>query len=211
MADIIKSRRDTAENWRTANPTLAEGELGFETDTKRYKLGDGKTEWNSLSYFDRDVDKLPTENSEKLVTSGGVYEAFHNEKFVDDKPTEGSGKVVSSGGVEKCFADVNTYVNNQYIKIEAGSSYVKKSIRLHAGRKYHVKYTGQGVPQFLSQDETAILYISNTDYEFVLIEDAYFVNGLLEGYIEITSVDGLPNMTFVEKTNHLEYPINNFY
>lgn len=51
MADIIKSRRDTAENWRTANPTLAEGELGFETDTRGYKLGDGKTPWNSLMYY----------------------------------------------------------------------------------------------------------------------------------------------------------------
>ena len=54
MADIIKSRRDTAENWRTANPTLAEGELGFETDTKRYKLGNGRQAWNDLDY--RDID-----------------------------------------------------------------------------------------------------------------------------------------------------------
>lgn len=79
MADIIKSRRDTAENWRTANPTLAEGELGFETDTKRYKLGDGKTAWNSLAYFDRDVDAEPTAGSENLVKSGGVFKALKNE------------------------------------------------------------------------------------------------------------------------------------
>ena len=31
----IKLRRDTAANWTSANPTLAAGELGFETDTGR--------------------------------------------------------------------------------------------------------------------------------------------------------------------------------
>ena len=86
MADIIKSRRDTAENWRTANPTLAEGELGFETDTKRYKLGDGKKAWNDLEYFDRDVDDEPTTGSENLVTSGGVAEQYgcyeNNPEFI---------------------------------------------------------------------------------------------------------------------------------
>ena len=83
MADIIKSRRDTAENWRTANPTLAEGELGFETDTKRYKLGDGKKAWNDLEYRDYDVDDEPTQGSENLVTSGGVAELKqHFETFI---------------------------------------------------------------------------------------------------------------------------------
>ena len=37
----MKMRRDTNANWTAANPVLAEGELGFETDTKRFKLGDG--------------------------------------------------------------------------------------------------------------------------------------------------------------------------
>lgn len=35
MADIIQLRRDTAANWTNANPVLADGELGFETDTKK--------------------------------------------------------------------------------------------------------------------------------------------------------------------------------
>lgn len=50
MADLIQFRRDTAANWTSANPILAQGELGFETDTSKYKLGDGSTAWNSLSY-----------------------------------------------------------------------------------------------------------------------------------------------------------------
>jgi hypothetical protein len=50
MADIIQIRRGTAAQWSTANPVLADGELGFETDTKKGKLGNGITAWNSLTY-----------------------------------------------------------------------------------------------------------------------------------------------------------------
>ena len=53
MADIMKMRRDTNANWSNANPVLSEGELGFETDTKRFKLGDGVTAWNNLNYYDK--------------------------------------------------------------------------------------------------------------------------------------------------------------
>jgi hypothetical protein len=50
MAVKIIIRHDSASNWTSANPTLSLGELGFDTDSKKYKLGDGTTAWNSLSY-----------------------------------------------------------------------------------------------------------------------------------------------------------------
>ncbi len=48
---IIQWRRDTAANWASANPVLGEGEPGLETDTKKFKLGDGVSTWNTLTYF----------------------------------------------------------------------------------------------------------------------------------------------------------------
>ncbi len=51
MASIIQIRRDTAANWTSANPTLAQGEIGFEIDTLKLKVGDGSTAWTSLSYY----------------------------------------------------------------------------------------------------------------------------------------------------------------
>lgn len=51
MADLIQIRRDTAANWTSANPTLAQGELGVETDTDKIKVGDGSTAWASLGYL----------------------------------------------------------------------------------------------------------------------------------------------------------------
>ena len=51
MADMIQIRRDTAANWTSANPILAQGELGAETDTDKIKIGDGTTAWSSLDYL----------------------------------------------------------------------------------------------------------------------------------------------------------------
>ena len=51
MASIIQLRRDTAANWTSNDPILAQGEIGYETDTNQYKIGDGSTAWSSLSYF----------------------------------------------------------------------------------------------------------------------------------------------------------------
>lgn len=46
----IQLRRDTAANWTSVNPVLNAGELGFETDTGKLKIGDGSTAWTSLTY-----------------------------------------------------------------------------------------------------------------------------------------------------------------
>jgi acetyltransferase-like isoleucine patch superfamily enzyme len=50
MAVKFQLRRDTAASWSLNNPTLSEGEPGVETDTLKFKLGDGTTAWNSLDY-----------------------------------------------------------------------------------------------------------------------------------------------------------------
>ncbi|UOK18351.1 minor tail protein [Arthrobacter phage BruhMoment] len=49
---VIQSRRGTAAQWTTANPTLAVGEFGYETDTDRLKIGNGSALWNVLPYWD---------------------------------------------------------------------------------------------------------------------------------------------------------------
>jgi hypothetical protein len=46
----VQVRRGTASEWTSANPTLASGEWGFETDTLKVKIGNGLTAWTSLAY-----------------------------------------------------------------------------------------------------------------------------------------------------------------
>lgn len=47
---IIKLRRGTAAQWASTNPVLAAGEVGFETDTRKFKFGDGVVTWNVIAY-----------------------------------------------------------------------------------------------------------------------------------------------------------------
>ena len=51
----IRLRRDTAAGWILANPVLLLGEAGIETDTRKWKVGDGSTAWNALAYFSAEI------------------------------------------------------------------------------------------------------------------------------------------------------------
>jgi hypothetical protein len=51
MATRMQQRRGTAAQWTAANPVLAAGEIGFETDTNKFKMGNGSSAWSALQYF----------------------------------------------------------------------------------------------------------------------------------------------------------------
>jgi hypothetical protein len=51
MATRMQQRRGTAAQWTAANPVLAAGEIGFETDTSKFKMGNGSSVWTALTYF----------------------------------------------------------------------------------------------------------------------------------------------------------------
>lgn len=44
-------RSDLAATWTSANPVLGMGEIGYESDTNHFKIGNGVTAWNSLAYW----------------------------------------------------------------------------------------------------------------------------------------------------------------
>lgn len=51
MTQGMQQRGDSAANWTVTNPVLAAREIGVETDTRSFKIGDGTTAWTSLPYF----------------------------------------------------------------------------------------------------------------------------------------------------------------
>jgi hypothetical protein len=55
MAVRQQQRRGTASQWVSANPILAAGEIGFEVDTNKFKIGDGTNRWEDLVYFTADA------------------------------------------------------------------------------------------------------------------------------------------------------------
>lgn len=46
----IQNKYDLASAWTENNPVLFVGELGYESDTGKFKIGDGKKNWNDLPY-----------------------------------------------------------------------------------------------------------------------------------------------------------------
>lgn len=56
MATKIQLRRDTSSNWGILNITLSSGEIGFETDTNKFKIGNGTDVWADLPYFSEAQD-----------------------------------------------------------------------------------------------------------------------------------------------------------
>jgi hypothetical protein len=50
MAQQIQLRRGTSSQWTTANPILADGEVGIETNTGLYKVGNGTDNWTTRPY-----------------------------------------------------------------------------------------------------------------------------------------------------------------
>ena len=93
MAVQIQFRRDTAANWTSANPTLAAGEMGLETDTTYYKIGNGSTAWTSLAYGT--IAGVPANNSitSAMIVDGTIVagdiasDAVTTAKIADDAVT----------------------------------------------------------------------------------------------------------------------------
>lgn len=65
----FKLRNGTAAEWTAANPTLLQGEIGVETDTRKYKIGDGSTAWAGLSYY---IDGVAIRGQCSKVTDGTI-------------------------------------------------------------------------------------------------------------------------------------------
>lgn len=52
----ILLRNDVAAAWTAANPVLMKGEIGIETDTNKFKIGDGVKAWSALPYVGTDIE-----------------------------------------------------------------------------------------------------------------------------------------------------------
>ena len=97
MPTKIQLRRDTAADWTSNNPTLSEGEFGWESDTNRFKIGDGTTAWNSLSYSDT------LKSLGDMTITGSTITAPSNGDLV--LATAGTGKVNISNAYDLPTSD----------------------------------------------------------------------------------------------------------
>jgi Major tropism determinant N-terminal domain len=110
MATKIQLRRDTSANWQGTNPVLAQGEPGVELDTKRMKVGDGVSTWNTLAY----------------VSSGGASESSTTNMFVKLDAIDGELGPNWSGVISVSEDGLNwtpSTFNQQYTNYEGWGIY----------------------------------------------------------------------------------------
>ena len=117
MATQIQLRRDTAANWTSANPTLAAGELGLETDTTFYKIGTGSTAWTSLAYGT--IAGVPSSNSitSAMIVNGTIVagdiasDAITTAKILDANVT--AAKLAATAVTAGSYTTANITVDAQ--------------------------------------------------------------------------------------------------
>lgn len=89
----IKIRQDTASNWETKNPSLLDGEICYDTTTRRFKIGIGNANWNDLPFVDKSstietLSVIPADDPQYLVwvrseKDGFSYLFKRDDVFID--------------------------------------------------------------------------------------------------------------------------------
>ena len=105
----LQLRRGTASQWTFANPVLANGELGLETDTRLYKIGDGVTYWNSLAYGSIGAISTSSLNISNTTSSTGTS----------------TGALVIKGGAGiggNLYVGGSIYINGQQVGAQSNTA-----------------------------------------------------------------------------------------
>jgi hypothetical protein len=138
LSALMKQRYDTAANWTAQNPTLLAGEIGIESDTKKWKVGTGATAWTSLVY-----------------AIGGTYPIVNADiaaaaAIVDTKlatiATGGkvSGTAITSGNISTSGSFTSTSTVTGTNLIPTGSGVPTNGIYLPAANSVAVATNGTG-------------------------------------------------------------------
>ena len=95
----IEFRQDTRENWESANPVLGIGEPGYDITQKMFKIGDGTSTWNALSYQTNNDTVIP-----EVPDDGKLYGRI---RYPNNQ--SGSWSEVNIKGVEEAPLDGKYY------------------------------------------------------------------------------------------------------
>jgi hypothetical protein len=132
MATRMQQRRGTASQWTSANPVLNAGEMGWESDTNKFKIGDGTNHWADLDYF---IDINSTVNpafGTSIVFEGATANDFETTLAITD-PTadrtitfpDATGTVALTSDITVTASSTTTLTNKS---ISLGSNTVTSTL-----------------------------------------------------------------------------------
>lgn len=115
MATRMQQRRGTAAQWLSTNsgngPILSPGEIGFESDTNKFKIGDGVNHWVNLDYF---IDASSTVNPSfgtSIVFEGATADSFETTLAVEDPTADRTLTLPDETGIVATQDYVDTAVS----------------------------------------------------------------------------------------------------
>lgn len=164
MPTKIQIRRDTAADWTSNNPTLAAGEIGFESDTYKLKIGDGTTAWTSLAYGPTTaagaITALNNATENELVTVGSTTTeldaesnlTYNGTTFTATAAVDLNGEVRFNKNYKE---DIDTLTSSSTITVDCSLASVHKvTLATNTGFVISNLPTGGSVTLIITQDGT---------------------------------------------------------
>ena len=160
---ILKTRivlkNDTAENWSHSTGVLLKGEIGIEIDTRKFKIGDGTSDWQALPYANMSIEEIESLFDEKAISiyekeyngtteglstaitevtdpkSGDILIASHVETISGEKKTISQTALIYDGSKKK-FVALNGNVNASNVLLKQTGSLLQKRYNRFLQRSY---------------------------------------------------------------------------
>lgn len=150
----IQIRRGTAAQWTSANPTLAAGEMGVESDTRKTKIGTGSTAWTSLAYANVVPSDLTNTLSDYLeVADRGVANGVASLDAQGQVPINQLGNVIDAApGVLDTLNELAAAINDDASFVTTINNSIATKLALAGGTMTGAiamgtnKITGLGTP-----------------------------------------------------------------
>ena len=152
MAQQIQLRNDSAAAWEAENPVLAQAEVGVNTTTGQFKIGDGTSTWEELEYYaggsanvaDFVFDTLDGEGQESRIT---IHNHDMTIRTTRENAPEGEGSIDADISLESAD-DVWIYANGDDIHLYAADD-VEITTNYNSGSPgYNWEFTNSGRLKF---------------------------------------------------------------
>lgn len=152
---LIQVRRDTAAEWTARNPTLAAGEMGFETDTGKFKIGTGSTAWTSLLYV-TDASDITGATLASNVVSSSLTSVGTLGSLAVTGATSSSSFVQGTDYLSPYQGFRNKVINGNMSVWQRGLSVPINTLGYTADRWFHQSYNGATISRQLTSDTSVL-------------------------------------------------------
>ena len=158
---ILQLRRGTSSLWSSVNPILANGEIGLETDSRLFKIGNGATGWTGLPYGGLQGPTGPAQTTVSTFTVNGPISVQQIQEAVNviTSPTSprtidwSTGAIYHVSSMSANFTinitNLPTTANKVYVVtfflIQGATPYFINALQI-AGSATTINWAGSSVP-----------------------------------------------------------------